>query len=346
MNSTCLPMKPPKKRILVIKLSSLGDIFHALPAVNNLQVALDAEVDWVTQPEYVELVGCFPMVSTVIPFPRRQFWSQAPAFLRSIRARRYDYVIDFQGLLKSAIVARVALGGKRIGPSFQREGARFLYDAVAGRRNKDRHAVEENLDVVRYLGLPVLPAAFPVQFSAPVVDQTVPRVGLVPWSRRLNKNWPSSHFIEVARRIQAEFGASIYLFGSGEDRSGCEKICASLSGSSGAGSVMNLAGQTSLVEMGGWFSKMNLVVANDSGPLHMAVALDIPVVTVFGPTDPKRTGPYGNEQHVVRSGVDCSPCLRKECRLPRVECLERITPEHVMRAVRNVLGAVKAGIIS
>ena len=91
---------------------------------------------------------------------------------------------------------------------------------------------------------------------------------------------------------------------------------------------------------------MNLVIANDSGPLHMAVALGIPVVTVFGPTDPKRTGPYGNEQHVVRSGVDCSPCLSKECRLPRVECLERITPEHVMRAVRDVLIAAKADIIS
>lgn len=105
-----------RKRILVIKLSSLGDIFHALPAVTNLQLALDAEVDWVTQPEYVELVGCFPVVSQVIPFPRRRFWSGFGTLVRAVRARHYDYVIDLQGLLKSAVVARLARGGGEWGP--------------------------------------------------------------------------------------------------------------------------------------------------------------------------------------------------------------------------------------
>ena len=139
-------MKPERKRILVIKLSSLGDIFHAIPTVHNLQAALDAEVDWVTQPEYVDLVKSFPMVSAVIPFPRRNFWTCAGGLVRAVRAKHYDYVIDLQGLIKSAIVAQVARGGKKIGPSFQREGSRFLYDEIAGRRNKDRHAVDEYLD--------------------------------------------------------------------------------------------------------------------------------------------------------------------------------------------------------
>jgi len=336
-------MNSEKKRILVIKLSSLGDIFHAIPAVHNLQVALDAEVDWVTQPEYVDLVRCFPMVSTVISFPRRKFWSQAGELVRAVREKRYDYVVDLQGLIKSAIVARVARGGKRMGPSFQREGARFFYDAIAGRRNKDRHAVEETLDVVRYLGLPVLPISFPIQFPAPpVVEQVAPRVALVPWSRWINKNWPVSRFIETARQIQREFGASIFLFGSNAERAGCEEIHAALSSTPGAGAVINLAGKTSLVEMGGWFSRMNLVLANDSGPLHMAVALGIPVVTVFGPTDPKRTGPYGTGHHVLRSVMDCSPCLGKDCRLPQIECMERVTFEQVMGAVRDVLSVTKA----
>lgn len=337
MRRVYLPMKSERKRILVIKLSSLGDIFHAIPAVHNLQVALDAEVDWVTQPEYVDLVKCFPMVSTVIPFPRRQFWSSAGTLIRVVRGKRYDYVVDLQGLIKSAIVSRVARGGKRIGPSFQREGARFFYDAVAGRRNKERHAVDENLDIIRYLGLPVLPVSFPVQFPAPVVHQPAPRVALVPWSRRINKNWPVAHFVETARQMQKEFGASIYLFGSKADQAGCEEISAQLAATSSAGAVINLAGQTSLVEMGGWFSQMHLVLANDSGPLHMAVALDVPVVTVFGSTDPKRTGPYGEGHHVMRSEMDCSPCFGKDCRFPQIECMERITPEQVMVAVREVL---------
>jgi len=335
-------MKPERKRILIIKLSSLGDIFHALPAVHNLQVGLDADVDWVTQPEYVELVKCFPMVSTVIPFPRRQFLSRAGALIRAVRARRYDYVVDLQGLIKSAIVARVSRAGLRIGPSFQREGARFLYDAMAGRRNKDRHAVEENLDVVRYLGLPVLPVVFPLHFPAPVVSGTAPRIALVPWSRRVNKNWPAPYFVEVARQIQKEFGASIFLFGGKADQAGCEEMRRALVAPAAEGCVVNLAGQTSLVEMGGWFSRMDLVLANDSGPLHMAVAQGVPVVALFGPTDPKRTGPYGAGHHVIRSGMDCCPCFGKDCRLPQVECMERIRPEQVMGSVRDVLRAAKA----
>jgi len=335
-------MKSERKRILVIKLSSLGDIFHAIPAVHNLQIALDAEVDWVTQPEYVDLVKCFPMVSTVIPFPRRKFWSRAGALVRAVRGKRYDYVVDLQGLIKSAVVARVSRAGLRIGPSYQREGSRFLYDAVAGKRNKDRHAVDENLDVIRYLGLPVLPVQFPVRFPAPAVAEAAPRIALVPLSRRVNKNWPVSHFVEVARRIQKEFNASIFLFGSKADQAGCEGMRRALLATPGARAVVNLAGQTSLVEMGGWFSRMDLVLANDSGPLHMAVALGIPVVAIFGPTDPKRTGPYGAGQHVVRSEIDCCPCFGKDCRLPQVECMERITPDQVMVAVCDVLSVAKA----
>jgi lipopolysaccharide heptosyltransferase I len=336
-------MKSHRKRILVIKLSSLGDLFHALPAVNNLQVMLDAEVDWVTQPEYVELVSSFPMVSKVIPFPRRQFWSRSRALVRAVRETHYDYVVDLQGLIKSAIVARCARSSLRIGPSFQREGARFLYDVVAGPRNKERHAVEEALDVVRYLGLTVMPASFPVHFPAPALDPATPRVAMIPWSRRANKNWPVAGFIEVARQIQQEFGATIYLFGSEAERAGCEGVREALLATPGAGPVVNLAGQTTLVEMGGWFSRMNLVVVNDSGPLHMAVALKIPVVTLFGPTEPKRTGPYGTGHHVIRSGMDCSPCYGKDCLFSQVKCMEHITPAQVMLAVREVLSATKRG---
>lgn len=335
-------MNPPRKRILVIKLSSLGDIFHAIPAVNNLRVVLNAEVDWVTQPEYVELVKCFPMVSKVIPFPRRQFWCHFWKLVNAVREQQYDYVVDFQGLLKSALVTRLARGVEKIGPSFQREGAWLFYDVVAGKRDKNRHAVEENLDVVRHLGLPEMPVSFPVTFPCLEVESPGPRVALVPFSRRHNKNWPVGNYVELASHLQKEFWGTLYLFGSAADQAGCESIRAQLSATTGARPVINLAGRTSLVEMGGWFARMNLVVVNDSGPLHMAVAVGVPVVTFFGPTDPKRTGPYGARHHVIRSGVDCSPCFSKNCRLTRVECMERITPAQVMHLIREILGTTKA----
>lgn len=329
------------KRILVIKLSSFGDIFHALPAVNNLKVALDARIDWVTQSEYVELVKCFPVVDDVIAFPRRELADKGLAFIRGLRSRRYDLVIDLQGLLKSAVVARLARGVRTIGPSFQREGARLFYDAVAGARDKNRHAVEENLDVVRYLGLPVLPVAFPVVFPEPVIDAPAPRVAIVPVSRRENKNWPVEKFTRTAWALQQEFGASIFLFGSKSDEGVCESIRTELLERGDPETVVNLAGRTSLVEMGGYFAKMNLVVVNDSGPLHLAAALGIPLVTMFGPTDPARTGPYGGLQRVITTKVPCRPCFDRVCKLRHVECMERIPADAVIGAARELLNNAK-----
>lgn len=326
-----------RKRILVIKLSSFGDIFHALPSVNNLKVALDAEIDWVTQPEYVELVRCFPIVADVIPFPRREFLRRGRAFFKKLRSRNYSMVIDLQGLLKSAVVARLARGDKTIGPSFQREGARFFYDAVAAPRDKNRHAVDENLDVVRYLGLPVIPAAFPVVFPEQMTDAPAPRVAIVPVSRRDNKNWPVENFTKTAQALRQEFGASIFLFGSRSDQGVCEGIRSDLLSQGDQGTVVNLAGKTNLVEMGGWFSRMNLVVVNDSGPLHMAAALGIPLVTMFGPTDPHRTGPYGGNHRVLTTGVACRPCFDRVCKFAHVECMNLITTNEVIAAAREVL---------
>jgi heptosyltransferase-1 len=326
-----------KKRILIIKLSSFGDIFHALPAVNNLKISLNADIDWVTQPEYVDLVGCFHVVSEVIPFPRHEFLTRGLGFLETLRGRHYDVVIDLQGLLKSAIVACLARGVRTIGPSFHREGARFFYDAVSGCRDKNRHAVEENLDVIRYLGLSVLPASFPVHFPKQAMTVKPPRVAIVPVSRRENKNWPINNFLQTARALQQEFDASIFLFGSKSDHAVCEEIKRKLMAERPRGDVVNLAGRTSLIEMGGWFTQMNLVVVNDSGPLHMAVALGIPVVTLFGPTDPRRTGPYGDGHKVLTSKMACRPCFDRVCKLPEVECMNRILPDDVIVACREVL---------
>lgn len=326
-----------RKRILIVKLSSLGDIFHALPAVHSLRQGLEAEVDWVTQPEYVELVQCFPDVSEVMAFPRRKYFGNATSFLRALRTREYDLIVDLQGLLKSAVVAKMARGRRVVGPSFHREGANLLYDAVAGRRDKDRHAVEENLDVVRFLGMPQSPVEFPLRFPARPVEGAGVRVALVPLSRGSHKNWPVPNFTEVARRLQAALGAEIYLFGSAADRPVCESIRSSLvSGGAGA-RVVNLAGRTSLVEMGSWLAGMNLVVANDSGPIHMAAALGVPVLAVFGPTDPKRTGPYGAGNRVVTAEVPCRPCYRKRCDQDVPECLARITPERVVQEASEML---------
>jgi heptosyltransferase I len=293
------PPIPVPSRILIVKMSSLGDLFHALPAVHYLKEGLKAEVDWVVNDLYADLVRCFTDVARVIPFPRKGLAANFLPFRAELRKESYDYVFDLQGLMKSALVGQLARGRRRIGPSFQREGAWLFYDAVAGPKNKDRHAVEECLDTVRFLGLAPGAPVFPMEIPPLKVEPHYPRVALLPCSRRRDKNWPAERFIEVGRALVKERGAAIYLVGSSDDAGACERIGSQLSGR-----VYNLAGKTSLVELCGLLKGMDLMVTVDSGPMHMAAALGVPVVAVFGPTFPGRTGPYGEKHRVIKQGND------------------------------------------
>lgn len=326
------------RRILVVKLSSLGDLFHALPAVRALKAGSGAEIDWVVQTEYGALAACFTDVSRVVVFPRRTWVRDGLNFLRDLRAFRYDLVVDLQGLMKSAVVARLARGRRVLGPSFSREGSRFFYDETAGPLDKNRHAVEECLDAARALKFPVGAAEFPVRFPPTTLREPAPRIGLFPVSRQANKNWPLDHFRSVAARLARELRASLYLFGSPADAS----ACAALEQAAAAESrerVVNLAGRTTLVEMGSHMGGLDLVIANDSGPIHMAAALGIPVVAMFGPTDPLRTGPYGHIHTVLTAdGVGCRPCFRGDCNRERLDCMLGISPDAVFEAAARIIG--------
>jgi len=322
------------KRVLVVKLSSLGDLFHVLPAVHCLKTGLQARIDWVVHPAYQDLVACFADVDRVIPFAR-DVWSGAMmGNLRALRAEPYDLIVDFQGILKSALASRLARGGRRIGPSFHREGSRLFYNAVAGPRNKDRHAVEENLDVIRHLGLPVLPPVFPMEFPMQLMGEPEPRVALIPFSRWPSKNWPVSLFAQTGRDLQEHANASIFLIGGAAEAAACAEMEKEFKGR-----VMNLAGKLSLPQLGGVLQAMNLVIANDSGPMHMAASLGTPVLAVFGPTDKKRTGPYGDRHRVAIGKLRCQPCFSERCRFQDVSCLRTVTPECVTTIALEMLRA-------
>jgi lipopolysaccharide heptosyltransferase I len=323
----------PATRILVVKLSSLGDLIHALPAVRMLKAQLGVPVDWVAHTSYVDLVRCFSDVDEVIAFPRHEFWREAGPFLRRLRARSYSHVLDLQGLLKSAWVARLARGAVRVGPSFAREGSRWLYSAMAGPPRRDRHAVDEVVDVVSFLGLRLLEPVFPVRFPRAPRAEPGPRIAFVPCSRWATKNWPPERFVEAGRALQREDGASIFLVGGPDDGAVCGAIARAL-----PGVVVNLCGRTTLVELGGLLQEMDVVVSVDSGPLHLAAALGKPVVAVFGASDPARTGPYGKGHRILTApGLECRPCRSRECRREDLACLEQVRASELVSAVRDAL---------
>ncbi len=314
-------------RILIIKLSSLGDLFHALPAVHNLKAETGAVIEWVTNSAYAELVRCFDDVDRVIPFPRNSLRRDGSAFLHELRQQHYDKIIDLQGLLKSALVARAARGDERIGPSFQREGARLFYHTVAGERDKNRHAVIENLDIILHLGLRLGAPVFPVTVPESTLKVPSPHVAICPSSRWETKNWPVERFAAVARHLQQQCGASITLLGAPADQSACQAIAGAL-----PAPCRNLAGKTSIVEMGSILKTVDLLVSNDSGPVHMAAALGTQTLVVFGPTNPGRTGPFGEGHRVLQAMNPCQPCMSRRCSHPESSCIRQITVDQVISA--------------
>jgi ADP-heptose:LPS heptosyltransferase len=281
-------------RILIVKLSSLGDLFHALPAVHVLKVSWGASIDWLTQPEYAELAGHFEDVDEVICFPRRHFLGRLGDFRRTLRRKHYDYAIDMQGLFKSGLAARMADADRCIGPSFNREASRVFYHAVAGRPDRSRHAVDQHFDLVKYFGLEG-EKHFPVAWPKIDLPEAPLRIGIAPCSRWTAKNWPIDRFAELANRIGASHPATFYLLGGPGDVPAGRHLAESIQVP-----VDDRCGKTSLPELGGLIRELDLVVSNDSGPMHIASTTNTPVLALFGPTDPALTGPYGDHHHVIR----------------------------------------------
>ncbi|HIE10548.1 MAG TPA: hypothetical protein EYP62_02945, partial [Kiritimatiellae bacterium] len=229
--------------VLVVKLSSLGDLVHALPALDTLHRRLGWSFDWVVKEQYADLVALFEPVDRVISFPRSWNRRSARGFVVELRKRYYHVVLDMQGLLRSALIARCARSTLTIGPSFHREGAFLLYREVAGTRNKHRHAVEELQDFARHLGIASPEYRFPIrvpEYPPPATPR--PHVILVPGSRWATKNWPGERFVPVAAHLVDSFHATILLVGDDHDRQVCETITRELKRPA---SVFNRAGETS-----------------------------------------------------------------------------------------------------
>lgn len=323
-------------KILVVKLSSFGDTLHALPAVAALKQHYGAEIHWAVQPNFASIVHCFSCVDKVIEVPRPSKLREYFKALRSLhKADEYDMVVDLQGLMKSALVARAARSKKRIGPSFAREGSPMFYHALAGKRNKNRHAVDECYDILRYLDICVpSEAMYPLtlpQYDLPHAEfEPNVNIAIAPMSRWITKNWPAERFAMLAQKLEQELNAAIYVIGGPGEKELGDQICAATKFGK------NLCGVTSIAQTMAVLKQMNVLVSNDSGPMHMGVATGTPVVVPFGPTSPERTGPYGSGNIVVQTNA-CAPCRKRVCPKGSLECMNSISVDMMFQAVRNML---------
>lgn len=303
------------KNILIMKPSSLGDIVLALPALTALRRNFpEAKISWLIRSEFAPLLENHPYLDQIILFNRKflgKAWYNPRAFvafvslIRKLRAGKFHVVFDFQGLFRTASLAWLSGCKKRFGRAGAREFAHIFYTDKVQQDMESAHLVDYYLKMIKAAGT----ADISVEFVLPENSQAVAAIDrlladrkvsttnyavFVPGSAHEDKCWPTERFAELADKITETFGFSIVATGMKSEADVIEKL-QSLS----KVPIINLAGQTSLTELMALLKGARLVVSNDTGPGHIAAAAGVPLVLMFGRSNPIRVGPYGRKKCVV-----------------------------------------------
>jgi len=325
------------QKILLIKPSSAGDILHALPVARALRRAWpDSHIAWLVGAAFAELLEVEPSVDELIPFERTYFarigrqWAPTRDFARfvlDLRRRQFDLVIDLQGLLRSGFLAWASGARRRIGYRHAREFAWVFYSHALVAPRKPIHAVELNLEALAALNVPVHETDLRPTLTADDhrVAQRIlsecgvaldgPFIVMVVSTRWETKRWPPERFGRLAARLAGAYDMPSLLVGSRGERDVADAVeSAAAAAGAAPGAIRNICGRTTLRQLAAIIERARLVVTADSMPMHMAAAFDRPLVALFGPTNPLRTGPYRRTSQVMRLDLACSPCYLRRAR--------------------------------
>jgi heptosyltransferase-1 len=334
-------------KILILKPSSLGDVIQALPVLRLLKLHWrEARIFWWIESGLAPLLEGDPDLAGLVRFERKRWgklrhWPERFRSVQGLRRQEFDLVIDLQCLARSAIFAWLARGKQLVGLDEIREGARGFYDFAVPRKSFHTHAVDWYLAVLPRVGVPVH-NQFVWLPPRPAVAEAVHRkwpearrwIALQPGARWLNKRWPVEHFAQLAQMITRHHPETgLVILGDKGDR-----LLGDIIADAAPDHCLNLCGATSLPEMVEWIRRCELMVTNDTGPMHAAAAMSKPLIALFGPTEPRRTGPYGQLDHVLRLELPCSPCLKPRCRFEKPEeCLRALLPAQVAAHIGRTL---------
>ena len=340
--SLTLPPFFAPQRILVILLGAIGDVTRALPLLSRLRRAYrQAHIAWAVEPAAAPLLDYHPALDEILLYQRSRGSQTFLPFLRTVRNNHFDLVLDLQRHLKSGLVSLWSRAPVRLG--FHRSNTK------EGNWLFNTHTIEAvpdfSLKLAQYLkfadalGLPDDGVRFDLRLR-PQEEQQVETLlaGTIrPFAAFfLGSRWPSRFWFpqataEVARVLQQEYGMGIVLVGGPSEVAFAQQVSEAM-----GTAVTNLTGKTSLRDLIGVFSHARFALGPDSGPMHIAAATDIPVISLWGATSPLRSAPWGSEAFVIRGQAACSPCYVRRCPIGRA-CMRRITPGQVLEVVQKIL---------
>lgn len=340
-------------RILIIKPSSLGDIVHALPVLAALRRAYpSAHIAWLVGTSFEPLLRGHPLINELIPFDRSHYgkmWRSPRAltdFCRlmwRLRRRKFDLVLDLQGLIRSGLMAYFSGAKHRVGFASAREFAWLFYSQRVRIPASAKHAVDQNAHLGRAIGLTVDTRDFPLAVTdaertsarqlleSADSGRPLPRfTAVVVGARWQSKLWPTVRFAELIDQLHVDGAPRCVLLGASSDRAISDEIIRQT-----RHPPLTLVGQTSLRQLTALLEGSERVFCLDSGPMHIAAALGRPVIAVFGPTNAARTGPYSPLAIVVSRKIPCAPCYRRICPLGHHACMKELAVADVLASVRK-----------
>lgn len=340
-------------KLLVVKTSSLGDILHTFPALTDAWRRVDGLVcDWLVEESFAAIPAWHPAVRDVIPVSmrgwRRPPWVQhAPAvrrFVQRLRREQYDLVLDAQGLLKSAVLARLARGRRAgHGKHSAREAlAARLYDETVSVAAGGRHAVDRTRDLFAGALHYEIPGTMAYDLRLPVAaepedtaEESVPYLVFIFGTTWTSKRWPVRYWRSLVE-LAAAAGWPIHLLsGSERERETARRIGKDIAN-------VTVRSSLSLDGLARVLRDARAVVSVDSGPGHLAAAMGTPGVSIYGATDPALTGTRGPGQVHLRADFECAPCLRRRCRFADTgqihpDCYATVPPVEVWSTLRDLI---------
>ena len=333
-------------RILVIKLRYVGDVLLATPVLSRLRESFPkAHLAMLVNPGTEDVVRDHPSLDEVLVLARGGLARQW-RFVQDLRRRRFDLVIDLTDGDRSALLSWLCGAPTRLGYNSEGRWRGILYTQVVTGDRFSMHTVRYHLQALEGLGLAGPPPA-PILTVAPEarqeadrllreagVDEARPFVCLHPGARWWFKAWPAERYAALADLLQIEAPAQALFLGGDQERSIERRIADGMKTP-----FRSLIGKTGLRTLAAVLERAALMVSNDNGPMHMAAALGVPVIGLFGPSDPAVWGPWGDGHRTFYKGLDCRACFHPDCFRGEQNCMRQITLEEVWNAVSQTLDA-------
>jgi len=345
----------PFSKFLIIKLSSLGDIIHTLPALETLRRKYPfARIDWLVEERFYDFLKENPLIDKIYLLRfrspvRKNKWRIFFKTIKLIKAKRYDVAIDFQGLIKSSFFTFLSGAKYRIGfmeSDLRERQAKYFYNVVPTQSFEGGHIISKNLSLLSMIDIYENEACsgriFLQENDEKEIKEELKKRGIEkyyivhPWAGWKSKQWDTNNYVELIKKVYQEYKIKAIITWAPHEYIIAKEFL------NNCGEAALLSFTTSINKMIALIKNSLLVIGGDTGPIHIADALQKPLLALYGPTDPNRTGPINSKAVSIYHKIECSNCKKRTCPYNHKKCLSSISVDEVFENFNKLYNSIES----